>query len=151
MKSCYRELIAMDVDAKDYEEAIRKVGSLLYENNFVKNTYIDAVIAREKDFPTGLNLDGISIAMPHTSGIHVNVPAVCIAKLAHPVRFAHMGMPEIPVDAEMLFMMAIKNPDEQVETLQNVMGVFTNKEAVKELKAAKTEDELFAAAQKYIG
>ena len=66
MKSCYRELIAIDVDAKDYEEAIRKVGSLLYKNNFVKNTYIDAVIAREKDFPTGLNLDGISIAMPHT-------------------------------------------------------------------------------------
>ncbi len=151
MQSCYRDLIAVDVEAKSAEEAIRKVGALLEKGGYVKDTYVDAVAKRETEFPTGLILKDIQVAMPHTAGVHVNKPAVCIAKLAQPVRFAHMGDPDTPVDATLLFMMAIKNPDEQVETLQAVMGVFTNAEAVAALKAAKTEDELFAAAQKYIG
>lgn len=51
----------------------------------------------------------------------------------------------------MLFRMAIKNPDEQVELLQKVLGVFQQPEVVAAFRAAKNEDELFEAAQKYIG
>lgn len=151
MQSCHEELIAIGVEATDYADAIHQVGALLLENGYVKDTYIDAVVARELDFPTGLILDGIQIAMPHTAGVHVNKPAVCVAKLAHPVTFGHMGDPDTKVAAELLFMMAIKNPDEQIETLQAVMGVFTNKEAIAALKAADTKEALFETAQKYIG
>lgn len=151
MQSCHEELIAIGVEAENYEEAIHKVGALLYDNGYVKDTYVDAVVARELDFPTGLILDGIQIAMPHTAGVHVNKPAVCVAKLAKPVTFGHMGDPDTKVAAELLFMMAIKNPDEQIETLQAVMGVFTNKEAIAALKAADTKEALYAAASKYIG
>ena len=150
MSNCHEELILVDVEANNYEEAIRKVGKRLFDNGYVKDTYIDAVVAREADFPTGLHLEGIDIAMPHTAGIHVNTPAVCVAKLAKPVEFSHMGDPETKVQATLLFMMAIKNPDEQIETLQAVMGIFTNQEAIEELKAAKTEAELFSVAKKYI-
>ena len=62
-----------------------------------------------------------------------------------------MGDPDTKVQAEMLFMMAIKNPDEQVELLQKVLGVFQQPEVVAAFRAAKNEDELFEAAQKYIG
>lgn len=150
MSNCHEELIMVDVEASNYEEAIRKVGKRLFDNGYVKDTYIDAVVAREADFPTGLHLEGIDIAMPHTAGVHVNTPAVCVAKLAKPVVFSHMGDPDTKVEATLLFMMAIKNPDEQIETLQAVMGVFTNQEAIAELKAAKTESELFTVAKKYI-
>ena len=37
----------------------------------------------------------------------------------------------------MLFMMAIKNPDEQVELLQKVLGVFQQPEVVTAFRAAK--------------
>ena len=150
MANIHEELILVGVEAENYEEAIRKVGKKLFDNGYVKDTYIDAVVAREADFPTGLHLDGIDIAMPHTAGIHVNTPAVCVAKLAKPVVFSHMGDPDTKVDATLLFMMAIKDPDAQIETLQAVMGVFTNKEAIAELNAANTEVELFSVAKKYI-
>ena len=54
-----------------------------------------------------------------------------------------MGDPDTKVQAEMLFMMAIKNPDEQVELLQKVLGVFQQPEVVAAFRAAKNEDELF--------
>ena len=151
MQMCFEDLVVLGVDAEDAEDAIRQIGKLLYDGGYVKETYIDAVAEREKEYPTGLILQDMQIAMPHTMGIHVNRPAVCVAKLAHPVIFGHMGDPDTKVEAEMLFMMAIQDPNAQIDTLQNMMGVFTNHEAAAALKAASTEEELFSTARKYIG
>lgn len=150
-QATFRELIIRNVDAKDAEDAIRQVGQKFLNAGFVKDTYIDAVVAREVTYPTGLQLADIAVAMPHTDPQHVNRPGVCIAQLAHPVTFVHMGDPDTLVQAEMLFMMAIKDPDEQVALLQKVLSVFQQPEVVAEFRAAKTDDELFEAAQKYIG
>ena len=150
-QATFRELILRDVDAKDAEDAIRQVGQRFYAEGFVKDTYIDAVVAREKAYATGLQLEEIAVAMPHTDPQHVNRPGVCIAQLKHPVTFEHMGAPDTKVEAEMLFMMAIKSPDEQVELLQKVLGVFQQPEVVAAFRSAKSEDELYEAAQKYIG
>ncbi|MDY3619174.1 PTS sugar transporter subunit IIA [Agathobaculum sp.] len=150
-QATFRELIVRNVDAKDAEDAIRQVGQRFLDAGFVKDTYIDAVAAREAVYPTGLQLAEIAVAMPHTDPQHVNRPGVCIAQLAHPVTFAHMGEPEVKVEAEMLFMMAIQNPDEQVELLQKVLSVFQQPEVVAAFRAADSEEKLFEAAQKYIG
>ena len=150
-QAIHRELIAVGIDAKDSEDAIRQVGKLFEVNGYVKDSYIDAVVAREKVFATGLELDGISIAMPHTDIIHVNKPGVTVAKLAHPVEFEHMGEPGRKVEAEMLFMMAITNPEEQIGPIMRGLGVFQNKEALEAFKAAETEEEVYEAAAKYIG
>ena len=150
-EAIYRELIIKDVDAKDSEDAIRQVAQPFIQNGFVKDSYVDAVVEREKVFATGLQLDGICIAMPHTDIIHVNKPGITVAKLAHPVEFEHMGEPGRKVQAEMLFMMAITNPEDQIGTLMKVLGVFQNKEAIEEFKKATTEDEIYEVAKKYIG
>jgi PTS system galactitol-specific IIA component len=151
MQAIYEDLVIYGVDAKDAEDAIRQVGQRLFQKGFVKDTYIDAVVAREKEYPTGLQLKDLAVAMPHTAGVHVNTPAVCVAQLAHPVTFAHMGDPDTKVQTEILFMMAIQNPDAQVDTLQKVMGVFTNDEAVAKFKAAKDQKSLYEVASTFIG
>lgn len=151
MQAIYEDLIVTGVEAGDAEDAIRQVGAYLLKKGFVKDTYIDAVAQREHDYPTGLQLKGMAVAMPHTAGIHVNTPAVCVAKLAHPVTFSHMGDPDTKVEAELLFMMAIQSPDAQLETLQKVMGVFTNDEAVAQFKAAADHAALYQVAKTYIG
>lgn len=150
-QSIYRELIMTGVDARDSEDAIRQVGQLFLKNGFVKDTYIDAVAAREKTFATGLQFENIAIAMPHTDIIHVNKPGVTVAKLAHPVEFEHMGEPGRKVQAEMLFMMAITNPEDQIGTIMKVLGVFQDKEAMEAFRNAETEDEIYEVAKKYIG
>ena len=78
-QATFRNLILRDVEAANAEEAIRKVGQRFYDEGFVKDTYIDAVVAREKNYATGLQLADIAVAMPHTDPQHVNRPGVCIA------------------------------------------------------------------------
>jgi len=151
MGAINENLIIYGVNAENAEDAITQVGALLLGGGYVKETYIPAVAARESEYPTGLQLKNIGVAMPHTSGIHVITPAVCVAKLSKPVEFGHMGDPDTKVQAELLFLMAIKNPDEQLETLQKVMGVFTNDEAIKKISNAANKMELYEAAKAYIG
>jgi Phosphotransferase system mannitol/fructose-specific IIA domain (Ntr-type) len=151
MGTIYPELIMVNMQAKDAQDAIRQTGKLFYEHGFVKDTYVDAALAREVEFPTGLQLKDIAVAMPHTDSEHVLKPGVCVVSLAEPVVFAHMGEPEKKVKAEMLFMMSILNPDEQIETLQKVLGVFQTPEVVAEFKAATDEEMLYQVAMKHIG
>lgn len=150
-QATFRELILRNVVAENAEDAIRQVGQKFLNAGFVRDTYIDAVVAREVTYPTGLQLAEIAVAMPHTDPQHVNRPGVCIAQLAKPVTFEHMGEPGTKVDAEIIFMMAIENPDEQVELLQKILSVFQQPEVVAAFRAAESEDKLFEVAQKFIG
>lgn len=139
------------IDAADAQDAIRQAGRLLLDSGHVKDTYVDAVCQRETEYPTGLQLKNMGVAMPHTAGVHVNDPAVCVVRLNHPVTFFHMGEPETAVEVKLMFMMAIKDPDAQLDTLQQVMGVFTNDRAMDEFMQASDEPSLYQVAKTYIG
>ncbi|HWQ78936.1 MAG TPA: PTS sugar transporter subunit IIA [Anaerovoracaceae bacterium] len=149
-QAVYEDLVFYDFEAKDAEDVIRKLGAHLEKNGFVKDTYIDAVAVREKEYPTGLNLDGAAVAMPHTSGTHVIKPAVLIARLKDPVTFLHMGDSDTRVNAEFIFMMAILDPNDQILLLQKMMQVFTDKQILSEFVAADNRETLSAVAQKFI-
>ena len=151
MQAVHRELVVYDLEASSAEEAIRVLGGRLFDGGYVRDTYTDAVVARERDYPTGLQLKTVGIAMPHTTGAHVIIPAVCVARLRQPIEFSHMGDGSIKVQAEMLFMMAIKDPNDQLKTLQSMMAVFGDDEALGALLSARDEDELYQEAKVYIG
>ena len=64
------------VDTKDKFETLEAMGKLMVEKGFVKESYIEAVQEREKVFPTGLPMEALGVAIPHTDSIHVNKKAV---------------------------------------------------------------------------
>ncbi|MPW26134.1 PTS sugar transporter subunit IIA [Alkalibaculum sp. M08DMB] len=145
-----KELIDVSLDANDSEDAIKKVGKILFDQGYVKNTYINAVVDREKVFPTGLKLKSTSVAMPHTDSVHVNEPAICVARLNKPVTFCHMGSADNYIQVELIFMMAITDPNKQLDTLKRMMSVFQDDEAALEFTNARDNDELYRIAKKYL-
>lgn len=75
------------VDATDKFGVLREMGNVLVEKGWVKDTYPGAVIEREKVFPTGLPMEAMGVAIPHTDAIHVNKKAVFCGILDKPVDF----------------------------------------------------------------
>jgi PTS system galactitol-specific IIA component len=145
-QAIHKDLIFYELEADDTDSLIRVMGAAFEKAGFVKATYAAAVAERELVYPTGLQLDGVAVAMPHTTGEHVITPAIGVARLARPVSFSHMGDEETKVDAEFVFMMAIKNPDEQIGWLKSVMSVFTDAEALNEMKATGSAAALYEFA-----
>lgn len=138
----HEELMLLDYEAKNKDELLKNLASILKERGYVKESYIEGVLEREKVFPTGLNTNGVKVALPHTDAKHVNKPAILVAKLKEPVTFKEMGMSGRDVEAELIFMMAVKNPDEQVKTLSNLMSILSKKDMLVSLYNCKTKSEI---------
>lgn len=58
----YRENVRVNCKQQTKEEVIREVGKMLVDAGYVGNAYVDAMLEREKSFPTFM---GNGLALPH--------------------------------------------------------------------------------------
>lgn len=116
-------LITIVEELLSKEEIVRKVSAPLLAAGLVKSSYPNALLEREKSFPTGLPTEGIGVAIPHTDCEHVIMAAIAIGILRHPTQFQNMVDPEQTIDVRILFMLAIDEPHGQVEMLQRLTDV----------------------------
>ena len=79
------ELISVGVEAADWQEVLTLLANRLFQAGYVRESYLQAVLDRERQFPTGLRTAEVAVALPHTEKEHVLKPAVAVAILAHPL------------------------------------------------------------------
>ncbi len=61
------ELVFFDFEATDEWDFFKKMSDTLKEKGYVRDSWHDAICAREKSFPTGLQFEKIGVAIPHPS------------------------------------------------------------------------------------
>lgn len=130
-------LVMKDLDAKSFEEVFRILGGRLTEEGFCKDSFVDALIKREKSFSTGINMGGVGIAVPHTDRIHVNKSGMAIGRLKEPILFYQMGTSDVEVQVRLVFMLAVDDPDKHIDFLQRILLVFQDQEVLKHILEAK--------------
>ena len=135
-------LIFTNLEAKTYEDVMRAVGQKVTAEGFAKESYVDALIDREKDFPTGLDIDGFGVAIPHTDVSHVNKAATAIAILKNPVTFVQMGTDDDYVDAKVVFVLAVDDPKGHLEQLQRIISIIQDKNVLEKLTQANGASEI---------
>ncbi len=138
-----KDLIRLDLDVANSEEAIRTLAEDFVRVGVVKPSFVDAVLEREKRSPTALPAVAYDIAIPHTVSQHVITPAMNVAILKHPVEFQQMGSPEITLHPQVLFMLAISDPKDQLTLLRRIMKMLQNKELLDQVRYAKSEEEIY--------
>ena len=69
-------LIVIGMEAASSQDVFAQLGGALTREGYTKTSYVAALAAREKDYPTGLDINGIGVAIPHTDVSHVNKAAV---------------------------------------------------------------------------
>lgn len=137
-----KELAIIELEANSKEEALRLLGSRLIEQGYVKEDFIESLLEREKNYPTGLPTEPFGVAIPHTDGDRVHKSTVAFASLKNPVKFLMMGTDDKLVDVKLIFMLALKSPDDQLEMLQKLMELIQDPEMVSKLVQVKSADEL---------
>lgn len=140
------DAVCLKMDARDAADVIENLGIRLFIDGYVKDTFVDAAIAREKKLPTGLPLGGeINAAIPHTDVIHVLKPGVALATLKRPVVFKNMIQPDEDVSVRLVFLLSLEQPKSQIEMLQEIAGVLQRPETVEKLITANSFEEVQAA------
>lgn len=137
-----KSLIIMDMEADSYEDVFRQLGGKLTSEGYTKSSYVDALCAREKEYPTGLDIDGFGVAIPHTDVSHVNQAATAIAVLKQPVTFVRMGSDDEKVSVSLVFMLSVAEPDAYIEELQKILLIIQDTKVLKQIKEAEDEDQI---------
>lgn len=144
------DLIKINLDATTNNDVIKALGELMKKKEYVKDSYVDAVLNREATLPTGLNIGGTCVAIPHTDPVHVNAPAIAVGLLNTPVKFHSMIAPDQELDVRVVFLLAVKDPKEQVELLTKLMALFQNVETLQKIEMANEREEIAKIMEKAI-
>ena len=133
--------VQLDVAASDWQEAIQKTCGPLLEGGYVKNGYSNDVIAREKQWATGLPTMPVGVAIPHAlTPDNVVEAQIAACRLTTPVQFAQSGglADDAPVDVRLVFVLALKDPKSQLNLLQKLMVAMSDETMLTALLEAKT-------------
>ncbi|MDO4617765.1 MAG: PTS sugar transporter subunit IIA [Lachnospiraceae bacterium] len=141
------ELIFTELEAETSDDVMKMIGTEFTRLEYTKDSYVEALIAREAEFPTGLDveMENLGVAIPHTSVEHVNRTGTAIAVLKNPVTFNVMGGDEDEtVQVGLVFMLAVVDPNKHIDKLQRIIALIQDQELLKKLAQAKTKDEIIA-------
>lgn len=135
-------LIVPELKAGTSEEVFKTLGGKMISEGYCKDSYVNALIEREKDFPTGINMGEIGIAIPHTDKKHVKKGAVAIGVLKEPVHFFQMGTTDEPVNARLIFMLAVEDPKEHLVFLQRILMVLQDQSVLARIIETENKKEI---------
>lgn len=114
------------------DDCFEQLSDELGKKNLVTSQFCEKVKEREAIFPTGLAVEGFGIAIPHTDSIYVEKSQIAFMSLTKPVHFHEMGSGE-DVQVSLIFMLALKEPHEQLEMLQKLVELFQQPGVLEEL------------------
>ncbi|CUL22299.1 PTS system galactitol-specific enzyme IIA component [Listeria monocytogenes] len=137
-----KELTLINSRYESQAELFEYTSKILEKEQYVEPTFREAVTSREVVFPTGLEMNGIKIAIPHTDTIFVKRPFVLVNKLSTPIPFIQMGSSEKWIDVEVIFMLGIKTPKDQVPLLSSIMEKFMEADFVEQIKTINDSNTL---------
>ena len=135
-------LIFVELEANNNSDVMQKMGETFIKEGVCKDTYIKALIEREEEYPTGLNIDGFGVAIPHTSVEHVNEAKIAIATLKNKVDFIHMGTDNENVEVDLVVMLAVDNPKKHLSTLQGMLEILQDKEVLYKMTQVKQKEDI---------
>lgn len=129
--------VMLQVQADNWEEVIRIGVRRLQENGYVPESYADEVIAREREYPTGLPTEDVFTALPHAFSESVIKTGFCALRLTKPVIFRNMADSDQELPVELVFLLAnASGADAHLQALSDLMGCFSRQNLLLDLKNA---------------
>ena len=131
------------VDAETREEAETAIARVLQEQGYAKESYLQAILDREVNYPTGLYAGDYSVAIPHCDPENVNKGAMCVGVLKRPVEWGRMEDADQTCDVSLVIMLAITDPKEHLQMLRKVIALIQDQELVGRIVASRDANEVY--------
>ncbi|GAA0179125.1 BglG family transcription antiterminator [Clostridium sediminicola] len=140
----FKETIGLNVEAKDWEEAVRKGGKLLEAENIINNNYIQAMVDTVKNIGPYIVMEK-GIAMPHARPeMGAKKIGASLITLKNPVNFGNEE--NDPVSLVICF--ASINSSSHLRALSDLMVLFEDEEAVQSILNAKEKEDVLEVIER---
>lgn len=116
-----------DLRFNNEQKALTYISEQLQQKGIVKKSHLEALIEREKTFPTGIALDGYAVAIPHCEAEHAISPAIFIVRTRSPVAFNRADEDSI-VEVSLIISLVVTSPEDQLTLLKALFSNLQDKE-----------------------
>lgn len=131
-------LVAVDVQAKDWQEAIRSCGDLLCKDGATEESFTEAMIRVAKEFGPYIVV-APGIALPHARPEDgVKRASMAVVKLREAVNFGNKDNDPV----WLLVALAAVDHQQHIQGLAELASVLGNSENVKKIQTSRTAREL---------
>lgn len=143
----YREDLILTSDATTKEEVLNEIGQYLYQKGLVKKSFQHAIIEREKDYPTGIDLSPVksdlpNVAIPHTNIEHCIQQRILFVRLNNGVTFNNMIKPTEELEVCYLFVI-INHQKGHTAILSELMEFITKSDNIERLNTLSSKKETY--------
>ncbi|HKK48096.1 MAG TPA: PTS sugar transporter subunit IIA, partial [Alkalispirochaeta sp.] len=115
----------------------------LVQTGYCHESFVDAILERERIHPSGLPMPGHKIAIPHTDADHVKRSVILFARLKNPVPFRSMGDPHERLPVQMISMFALHEKKRTGDMLETLITVYQRHEVLDAILNAGDRDEIY--------
>ncbi|ALS30206.1 PTS sugar transporter subunit IIA [Paenibacillus cisolokensis] len=144
MRFLEQDLISLDAEAKDAEEAIRLAGRLLVNGGTADNRYVEAMVAAYREKGPYFVL-APHIALPHAKAEDgVNEASVSFVRLRRPVPFGHAHNDPV----ELVFALGSSSSADHIALLRKLTTLLNDPANVQAMKEAATAGDIEALLAK---
>ena len=129
-------------EEKTKEDVITYLAKYLFDKGYVNEHYCNATLERENKYPTGLSTKPVGIAVPHSNPENVIKEAVIVAVSENLVEFTEMGNSNSQTKVGIIFLLALKGENNQLNYLKNIVNYFKQKNNVVKFRALTTKQQI---------
>lgn len=121
---------AIELTGDTYRDALTELGELAASRDYADDAYTDALLAREEEYPTGLDVPPteFAVAIPHADPDHVDEAAVLVGLPVSPISFRRMDDPDEAIAVELVVLLLVTDTDGYATFLGNLTTLFQDEE-----------------------
>ncbi|RJT41522.1 PTS galactitol transporter subunit IIA [Rahnella woolbedingensis] len=105
----------------DHHEALTHIGERMVQEGVVETSYPLALINREAEFPTGIQLEHHAVAIPHCEASHARSPAIYLIRPDTAVEFFQAD-DDGTIPASLIIALIVTHPSEQLNLLRQLFS-----------------------------
>ena len=145
------DCVIENLEAATKEEALKYMSNFLLAKGYVRKTFPEAILERERLYPSGLPMEGHKIAIPHTDAEHVNKSVILFARLAKPLDFACMGDPDEKITTQLISMFALAEKKAIGKMLEVLISAYSDNEVLDTILKAPSSKAIYGILNKAVG
>ena len=136
------DFILLNSPSVDREALFHEVNALLCKKDIVEGTYLQALINREENNPTAMQLETMGVAIPHVDIEHVKREQLVVVTCPEGITFKQAEDPDEEMAVHVIFFLLLKEKDAHIDFLMKLIGLFRQTEKMDALLKTHSPDEV---------
>lgn len=135
------EFIWLHQAPEDRNALFNTIAGRLQAKGIVKESYLQALIQRELNHPTAMQLETLGVAIPHVDVEHVLEERLVVVTCPQGIEFRQAEDPDLTMRVNVIFFLLLKEKDEHLEFLMKLISLFQKTDEMNRLLSTASPNE----------